>query len=119
MLTDHDSICANELLNHLIPRLNALKKQINKSLLQMESSGQSPDDVTRAHHLKAEFELELTMIDLNLKHLFKRYRHELDAVAKGRQRDAVLTLDVHEATAIENVRALYHRVQTLQNPNRS
>jgi hypothetical protein len=51
---------------------------------------------------------------MNLEHLLKRYRHELEAVRNDTHQDVLLTLDAYEATAIENAKQLYRRVQALQ-----
>lgn len=54
------------------------------------------------------------MIRMNLAHLLKRYHHELKNVRYDPQQDEQLTLDQHEAVAVESAKALYDRVQRLQ-----
>jgi len=54
------------------------------------------------------------MIRMNLEHLLKRYRNELEAAMHDPRKDMLLTLDAYEATAVENAKQLYARVQRLQ-----
>lgn len=107
-------ISAYEVIYDLSPKLKTLEKQVNGTLQAMVSSGQTPEEKARVETLKSEFDLELMMIDMNLKHLFQRYQHELAAVAKDDSPEIYLTLDEYEATAIQNAKTLYQRVQALQ-----
>ena len=93
------TISAYNVINDVIPKLNVME-----TLVQVE----------RYSKLQIEFQLELTMIRMNLEHLLKRYQHELTAVVDDKNSDMLLTLDAHEATAIESATALYRRVQQLQ-----
>ncbi|QPL45642.1 hypothetical protein IT895_15965 [Halomonas sp. A40-4] len=108
------SISAHEVVYDLIPRLNALERQINNTLEAMITASQSPDEKHRNKNLKIEFELELTMIRMNLQHLLSRYQTELEAVISDERRDGMLTLDQNETVAVESAKALYDRVQRLQ-----
>ncbi|MFC4976086.1 hypothetical protein ACFPTY_16640 [Halomonas beimenensis] len=69
----------------------------------------------RLEELKIEFELEISMIRMNLEHLMQRYSQQLEDAAQGRHSEgnAVLTLDAHEAVAVESAWALYRRAQEL------
>lgn len=107
-------ISAYEVIYDLSPKLKTLEKQIHGTLHAMVSSGQTAEEKARVEKLKIEFELELMMIDMNLKHLFQRYQHELAAVAKDDRQEIYLTLDEYEATAIQNAKTLYQRVQAVQ-----
>lgn len=108
------NISAYEVIYDLSPKLKALETHMDATLHAMVSSGQNPEEKARIEKLKIEFELELMMIDMNLKHLFQRYQHELAAVANNDRQETYLTLDEHEATAIQNAKTLYQRVQALQ-----
>jgi hypothetical protein len=108
------SISAYELIHDLSAKLKALETHMDATLHAMLSSGQTSEEKARVEKLKIEFELELMMIDMNLKHLFQRYQHELADVANDDRQETYLTLDKHEATAIQNAKTLYHRVQALQ-----
>eukprot|EP00616_Rhizochromulina_sp_CCMP1243_P014460 CAMPEP_0118983424 /NCGR_PEP_ID=MMETSP1173-20130426/35320_1 /TAXON_ID=1034831 /ORGANISM="Rhizochromulina marina cf, Strain CCMP1243" /LENGTH=45 /DNA_ID= /DNA_START= /DNA_END= /DNA_ORIENTATION= len=44
------------------------------------------------------------MIRMNLEHLLKRYRNELEAAMNDPRKDMLLTLDAYEATAVENAK---------------
>ena len=54
------------------------------------------------------------MIRMNLEHLLKCYRNELEAAMHDPRNDLLLSLDAYEATAVENAKQLYARVQRLQ-----
>ena len=108
-------------LQYFIHQLNypstliAVEKQIKLTISAVvEASGTAPEKKERYAKLKAEFELELTMIRMNLEHLLKRYRNELEAAMNDPRKDMLLTLDAYEATAVENAKQLYARVQRLQ-----
>jgi ABC-type phosphate transport system auxiliary subunit len=109
------TISAREVVNDLVPKLNAVEKQIKLTISAVvEASGTAPEKKERYAKLKAEFQLELTMIRMNLEHLLKRYRNELEAAMNDPRKDMLLTLDAYEATAVENAKQLYRRVQALQ-----
>lgn len=109
------TISAREVVNDLVPKLNAVEKQIKLTISAVvEASGAAPEQKERYAKLKAEFQLELTMIRMNLEHLLKRYRNELEAAMNDPRKDMLLTLDAYEATAVENAKQLYARVQRLQ-----
>lgn len=109
------TISAREVINDLVPKLNAVEKQIKLTISAIvEASSAAPEQKERYAKLKAEFQLELTMIRMNLEHLLKRYRNELEAAMNDPRKDMLLTLDSYEATAVENAKQLYARVQRLQ-----
>lgn len=109
------TISAREVINDLVPKLNAVEKQIKLTISAVvEASSTAPEKKERYAKLKAEFQLELTMIRMNLEHLLKRYRNELEAAMNDPRKDMLLTLDAYEATAVENAKQLYARVQRLQ-----
>ena len=109
------TISAREVINDLVPKLNAVEKQIKLTISAVvEASGAAPEQKERYAKLKAEFQLELTMIRMNLEHLLKRYRNELEAAMHDPRNDLLLSLDAYEATAVENAKQLYARVQRLQ-----
>lgn len=110
----NSTISAWEVVHNLIPKLNAVEKQIGLTISAVIETSETPAQVERYTKLQAEFQLELTMIRMNLEHLLKRYRNELEAVMNDTQQDILLTLDTYESTAIENAKQLYDRVQHLQ-----
>ncbi len=107
------TISALYVVEELVPRLNAVDNQIEKTISAIINAGQA-SQIERYSKLQAEFQLELTMIRMNLEHLLKRYSKELAAVVNDPRQDVLLTLDAYEATAIENAKQLYRRVQALQ-----
>ncbi|UYG02078.1 hypothetical protein OCT51_12790 [Halomonas sp. LR3S48] len=110
------SLSSRELLEELLPKLKATEQFLNDTLAAKLESELDPRETQRLQDLKAEFELEITMIQLNLRRLLQRHADQLvdtmdDPEGKG---DALLTLDEHEAVAIESIRKLYARSHELQ-----
>ncbi|XKH60307.1 hypothetical protein LG290_00540 [Halomonas sediminis] len=110
----HVSISAYEVMYSLIPKLNTIEKQVKSTLAAPSAFTQDAAHQQRYQTLKSEFELELLMIRMNLEHLLQRYATELEAVTQGSRHDIYLTLDTHEATAIDRAKQLYQRIQAWQ-----
>nr|WP_298966564.1 hypothetical protein [uncultured Halomonas sp.] len=108
------TIPALEVVTELIPKLNAVEKQIELTISTVLGSSSTVAPIERYTKLQAEFQLELAMIRMNLEHLLKRYRAELEAAIHDPHQDMLLTLDQHESVAVESARVLYQRVQALQ-----
>lgn len=114
MKSNSTTISALYVVNELIPKLNAVEKRVALTMGAIATSEAVPADIERMTRLQAEFQLELTMIRLNLAHLLKRYQAVLDAAMQNPANDQLLTLDAYEATAIASARQLYERLQQLQ-----
>ncbi|MYL22831.1 hypothetical protein [Vreelandella massiliensis] len=112
------SISAYEVIYDLIPKLNTMKKEVNTTLKVTVETSKTAAQKARYESLQKEFELELMMIRLNLEHLLNRYENELEAVTQDKRRDVYLSLDAHEATAVESAKALYQRLQALTQAER-
>lgn len=108
------TISALYVANELIPKLNAVEKRVAQTMEAVAARGAVSTNIGRMTRLQAEFQLELTMIRLNLAHLLKRYQAVLEAAMRDPANDQLLTLDAYEATAIASARQLYERVQQLQ-----
>ena len=108
------TVSALSVVNELIPKLDAVEHQVDQTISAVLETSPLPRQIERYTKLQTEFQLELTMIRMNLDHLLKRYRQELAAVVNDPRQDVLLALDVYEATAIENAQQLYRRVQALQ-----
>ncbi|MCE8029627.1 hypothetical protein HOP54_13095 [Halomonas daqingensis] len=110
------SLSARELVEDLIPKLKATEHFLSDTLTIKLQNSDDPRETLRLKNLQTEFELELTMIRMNLNHLLRRYSDELmeatdDPEGKG---GVLLALDEHEAVAIESIRRLYARSHALQ-----
>lgn len=110
------SLSARELVEDLIPKLKATEHFLSDTLTIKLQNSDDPRETLRLKNLQTEFELELTMIRMNLNHLLRRYSDQLmeatdDPEGKG---SALLALDEHEAVAIESIRQLYARTHELQ-----
>ncbi|WP_152477772.1 hypothetical protein [Halomonas sp. THAF12] len=72
-------------------------------------------DASKLEELKIEFELEIAMIRMNLEHPMTRYSRQLEAARQNGKTGnrALLTLDAHEAVAVESARTLYRRAREL------
>lgn len=108
------NISALYVVNELVPKIKAVERQIEHTISAVLNTSQAPLHIERYTKLQAEFQLELTMIRMNLEHLLKRYHQGLEIVMKNPRQDVLLNLDAFEATAIENAQQLYQRVQQLQ-----
>lgn len=108
------AISAYSLINDVIPKLNAVEKHVEGTFKSIFETSCLPVEIERYTKLQMEFQLELTMIRMNLEHLLKRYHRELEAVMNDPRQDVLLTLDQHENVAVESAKALYQRVQALQ-----
>lgn len=109
------SISARGVIHDLIPKLKVTEHFLSDTLtVNIESS---PDlrEKLRLQGLKAEFELEIAMIRMNLEHLLKRYADQLSKVgaAEGKG-DIILELDEHEAVAVQSIKRLYQRTHELE-----
>jgi len=108
------NIPALEVVTELIPKLNAVEKQIKLTISSVLVNSSTVAPIERYTKLHAEFQLELAMIRMNLEHLLKRYRTEIEAAMNDPRQDVLLTLDQHESVAVDSARVLYQRVQALQ-----
>ena len=108
------TIPALEIVTELVPKLNAVEKQIELTICTVLKSNSTAVPIERYTKLQAEFQLELAMIRMNLEHLLKRYHTELEAALNDPRQDVLLPLDQHESVAIDSARVLYQRVQALQ-----
>lgn len=110
------SISAHELIHDVVPKLKATEKIVGDTLLAMLETVSDEIERNRRTLQQQEFELEVTMIRMNLDHLLNRYartiQEVIDAVDDGP--GAILPLDQHESLAIENARRLYERAQATQ-----
>lgn len=114
MSSSVQTISAYSVINDVIPKLNAVEKLVEGTVKEIVETSQLPADIERYSKLQIEFQLEISMIRMNLEHLLNRYHGELTAVKQNEHNDKLLTLDSYEATAIESAKTLYRRVQELQ-----
>ena len=113
MLVRLNHITAKCLLDDVLPKLKAVEDLANNTLSLLIAQATS-DEVRQRHELlQQEFELEITMIRMNLDHLTARYAKELHEAATG-SGNASLTLDRHEQFAIQSANTLYERARAIQ-----
>lgn len=108
------TISAYSVINEVIPKINAVEKLVEGTLKEIVETSRLPAEIERYSKLQIEFQLELSMIRMNLEHLLNRYQVEITAVKENEKNDMLLTLDPHETTALESATVLYQRVQELQ-----
>ncbi len=113
MYERHSSLSARELVDDLLPKLKATEHFLEDTLNAKAQHSPEPREQLRLRNLKAEFELEVSMIRMNLKHLLRRYSQELTSMGEGDE-DFLLELDEHEVVAIESMRQLFQRTHELQ-----
>ncbi|MCE8034517.1 hypothetical protein EKK97_13510 [Billgrantia tianxiuensis] len=110
------SLSAREVIDDLVPKLKATERFLGNTLAAKIAACNDSGEAQRLQTLQAEFELEIAMVHMNLEHLLKRYSEQLaDAVHDPEGKGGImLTLDEHEAVAIESIRRLYQRSHELQ-----
>lgn len=113
MKTNVQTISAYDVIYDVMPKLDTVEKLVGHTLDEALHT-QEAESIAYINSLKTEFQLELTMIRMNLEHLLKRYQKELNAVVEDKRRDQLLTLDAFEAMAIESAAQLYRRAQARQ-----
>ena len=113
--TNAATIYSRDAVYDLIPKLKTTEHLVDSTLQGRITRCGDANEKARLQGLKVEFELEISMIRMNLEHLMRRYSRQLDEAAQdgASRQDAVLSLDAHEAVAIERVRTLYRRAQAL------
>lgn len=116
MLCSDNKLSARDLIYDIIPKLKATEKLISDTLVDMIKTANDEEERNRRILQQQEFELEVTMIRMNLDHLMKRYAREIQDAGEsaGDHSGAILQLDQHERFAIESARQLYDRVQAIQ-----
>ena len=108
------TISAYRIINDVIPKLNAVEKLVESTLNEIVVTSRLPVEIARYSKLQIEFQLEISMIRMNLEHFLHRYQVEITAVKQNEKNDRLLTLDPQEMIAIESATVLYRRVQELQ-----
>lgn len=110
------SVTDTELLEEVIPKLKATERFLHDTLRVRIDGSRDQREKLWLRNLKTEFELEISMIRMNLEHLFRRYSDQLVGPIEDSEgeRGAPLVLDEHEAVAVERIRRLYQRSQELQ-----
>ncbi|BBI53442.1 hypothetical protein HORIV_58630 [Vreelandella olivaria] len=86
MSNNVQTISAYSLVNDVVPKLNAVETLVENTLKQIIETSTLPAQIERYTKLQVEFQLELTMIRMNLEHLLNRYHHELETVKMTRAR---------------------------------
>ncbi len=111
-----ERLSARDVIYDLIPKLKATQHLVDNTLRVKIARYADEGERARLESLKLEFELEISMIRMNLDHLLTRYSRQLEEAAKGGEGDPgpMLELDEHEAVAIESARRLYRRAHELQ-----
>jgi hypothetical protein len=113
MLANIGHTTAKSILDDVLPKLKAVEDLVNNTLSTLIAQAQSNDVRHRNELLQQEFQLEITMIRMNLDHLVTRYAKELNDAAIG-SGNASLKLDRHEQFAIQSAKALYERARAIQ-----
>lgn len=116
MLNTTGQIAAHDIVYDILPKLKATEDLVNSTLKDMIEQAPSEEIRTQKLLQQQEFELQITMIRMNLDHLLKRYSKEVQAAWENDQRHAgaLLSLDQHERFAIDRAKELYERARTIQ-----
>jgi len=108
-------IRARELRDQIVPKLKVVETVVQTLINDRMMQYKQGHERKRFEALKSEFELEVMMIRMNLKHLMKREALLLERTWNGDDAAAetLLALDELEANAIERLQTLYRRAQAL------
>ncbi|MFC3286352.1 hypothetical protein [Litchfieldella rifensis] len=110
-----DKISARELVHDLLPKLQATEDLAHNTLGELVNQVESEEERNYRRNQQIEFELEITMIQMNFDHLLKRYAREVEeALTTSGRAGVTLKLDQHERFAVESAKQLYRRAQVLQ-----
>ncbi|WP_092570362.1 hypothetical protein [Aidingimonas halophila] len=114
-------ITPRDILDDILPKVKATERVVNNTLKSMLEAADDSAERRRLENQVMEFELEITMIMMNLEHLMNRYAMAFQEVtdAGHRRSGPVLELDQHEVVAIESARKLYERIQEVQRADTS
>lgn len=117
---DEASITLNELIYSVIPNLNSAEKLVITTLEGMTEEATNPLDILKRTDQRKAFELEIHRLRLNLEHLLKRYRSDVDAMlhAGSEHQGPVVVPDAQEADAIRSAVDIYQQVRAFQRGER-
>lgn len=114
-MLDAQQIRVRDLQDDLIPKLKSAKATVETTLHQRMIQALHDQDRERFRILRTEFQLEITMIEMNLRHLVQREAAVMERAMNGDEEAAetYLWLEDGEANAIERAQAMYRRLQGL------
>tara|TARA_B100000700_G_scaffold60311_1_gene65924 strand:+ start:67 stop:423 length:357 start_codon:yes stop_codon:yes gene_type:complete len=114
MIQPNTTIPARDIVEDILPKLTSIQSFVDHSL---SASIQRQDNATerkREENLKAELEMELTMIRMNIDNLIERHEPTLSRLGVSRQSCGPdVEIDKHEAAAIEHLKRLHQRIRAL------
>lgn len=114
MTTATASMPARDLVDDVLPKLASLQSFADHSLSASIQRQDNADERKREENLKAELEMELTIIRMNIDNLTKRHEPTLSRLGVNRQSCGPdVEIDKHEAAAIEHLKRLHQRIRTL------
>lgn len=114
------SVTVRDLMYTIIPRLNTAQRLVNNTLDSLIEVSKQPEDLARRLDQQRRFQMETHAIHMNLEHLLKRYKEDVDAVnrSEGRLPGAEISPDEMEADAISRAQEIYARVHSFQTGSR-
>lgn len=114
MMQSNHTIPARDIVDDIMPKLASIQSFVDHSLSASIRRQDNADERRREENLKAELEMELTIIRMNIDHLIKRHDATLSRLGVSRQTCGPdVEIDKHEAAAIEHLKRLHHRIRTL------
>jgi hypothetical protein len=103
------SISSDELLSSVIPKLQAVENAVKAATLNKLSFLQDETEKSRLTEMRAEIEIEIMMIRLNLQHLMSRHPELVDTNGVAVGRSIMLTLSDDEQHALDRAKKLYQK----------
>lgn len=112
MSTEYKTITVKRLVTELMPKLHTIEHIIETRLNDLIWKAPTPTRKFQLESLKDEFELELMMIKMNMKHLLRRHQTKIN-LADLDNDDTELELDDREQTAVEAAWKLYAKIDKI------
>lgn len=114
MMQPNETIAAREVIDDILPKLASIQSFVDHNLSTSIHQQDNADERKREENLKAELEMELTIIRMNIDNLIKRHDATISRLGVDRQaQDLKIDIDKHEAAAIEHLKRLHQRIRTL------
>lgn len=114
MMQPSDTIPARDIVDDILPKLASIQSFVDHTLSTSIHQQDDADARKREENLKAELEMELTIIRMNIDNLTKRHEHIISRLGASRKTCGPdVEIDKHEAAAIEHLMRLHKRIRTL------
>ncbi|WP_168013449.1 hypothetical protein [Halomonas salinarum] len=114
MTRPNGTIPARDIVDDILPKLTSIQSFVDHTLSASIQRQDNANERKREENLKAELEMELTIIRMNIDNLTKRHEPTISRLGVSRQASGPeIDIDKYEAAAIEHLKRLHQRIRTL------